>query len=267
MPEICEVHLIAHSLNQICSGKILTKITIDNKSKFQKQKIINLNTFRFPNRISSIYARGKKVLFEFENKQYIISSLGMEGHWTLKPGNHSNLVLEFEDFHLYFDDSRHFGNFEIALDEEELKSKMTRVGYCLFTDREKITKEWWYQQFQNKRIKKPVCDFLLEQKRFSGIGNWIRAEVLYHSQINPHRKIWELSEDEVETLRQNTFNIIDEAYKSGGLTFSTYWDPTGKSGKYVCKCYNRKKDMLGNPVITEKVGGGRMIHWVSEIQK
>jgi DNA-formamidopyrimidine glycosylase len=276
MPEICECHLIANSLNTLCSGKILNKLQFDDKSKFYKHPIKNI--LNLPSLLTRVYAHGKKIIFELENNEYIISSLGMEGHWVLKPEKHSNLWLEFEDKTsetcsgcstsktIYFDDSRHFGLIEIALNKKELNEIMKKVGYCLLTQRDKITKDWWRLQFSNKRIKKPLCDFLLDQKRFSGIGNWIRAEVLYKAKLNPHRKIYDLNENEIENLRLSVFEIIDIGYKLGGLTIATYWDPTGKTGKYICQCYNRKKDNLGNEVIREKMGGGRMIHWVKEIQ-
>ena len=267
MPEIAEVHISADRLNELFSGFYLNKIEMDLKSKFIKYPIKNLDKFMFPIKLNCVYGKGKKIIFEFEDNKYIVSSMGMEGHWVLKGEKHSNIWFEFQNRTIYFDDSRHFGFIDICLNKEDLNNVMSKVGYCLLSERDKITSEWWLKQFRNNRIKKIVCDFLIDQTRFSGIGNWLRAEILYKSKINPYKKILELSEEEIELLRMITFKIIDEAYKLGGLTIVSYWDPFGKKGQYECECYNMKVDSLGNKVIKEKVAGGRMIHWVPEVQK
>lgn len=267
MPEIVEVHTIAGALDKILSGRKLTAIKYDSKSKFSRHPIKKLDQLTLPCKIKSVTARGKKIIFTLDNGQFLVSSLGMEGRWVPKPENHSNLWIECEKFRFYYDDSRHFGDFSVALNQSELDEVMKTVGYCLLTQRDKITTEWWSKQFSNKRIKKPVCDFLLDQSRFSGIGNWVRAEVLYRAQINPYRKIYELSPEEVETLRQSTFNVIDEALSSYGLTLRTYKDPHGRTGTFKRACYKKENDPLGNPVQHDKVGADRIIHWVPAVQK
>jgi len=267
MPEIVEVHTIAGALNKILSKRKLTAIKHDSKSKFSRHPIKNLDQLTLPCKIKSVTARGKKIIFTLDSGQFLVSSLGMEGRWVPKPERHSNLWIECGEFLFYYDDSRHFGDFNVALNQSELDDVMKTVGYCLLTQRDQITSEWWAKQFSNKRIKKPVCDYLLDQSRFSGIGNWVRAEVLYRARINPYRKIYELSSEEVETLRQSTFNVIDEAFSSYGLTLRTYKDPLGREGTFERSCYGRENDPLNNKVQQDKVGAGRTIHWVPAVQK
>lgn len=268
MPEAVEVHTIASVLNDMLAGQELTAIKYDTKSKFSRRPIRDLDKVQkeFPSRIVSVTARGKKIIFTLDAGQYLVSSLGMEGHWVTEPESHSNLWLEYGKSHrIYYDDSRHFGDFKVALDSKGLAAALDAVGLCLVTQRDQITPEWWAGCFSNRRVKMSVADFLLSQERFSGIGNWLRAEILYRARINPHRRPCELTPTEVETIRRATFDIIDEAMKCHGVTVSTYKDPLGRTGTFERACYGKKTDPLGNTVQQDK-SRGRTIHWVPAVQ-
>lgn len=265
MPEAVEVHTIAAVLNDMLAGKKLTAVKYDAKSKFSRHPIKDLDQLTLPCRIVSVTARGKKIIFTLKKGQFLVSSLGMEGHWVTEPESHSNLWLECGESRIYYDDSRHFGDFKVALDAKGLERALDAVGLCLVTQRDQITSECWASYFSNRRVKKSVADFLLSQEHFSGIGNWLRAEILYRAKINPHRRPCELTPTEVETIRRSTFDIIDEAMKCQGATVSTYKDPLGRTGTFERSCYGKKTDPLGNVVQQDK-SRGRTIHWVPAVQ-
>ena len=122
--------------------------------------------------------------------------------------------------------------------------------------------------FENKRLeKKEIAKFLLDQDKFSGIGNYLRAEILYDSKIDPFRKVGSLSKKEIDNLFKSTKKIVLKAYECGGHTLQSYTDPLGAIGRYAPKVYRREKDPEGRIVQIDLTSDNRAIYWVPEIQK
>lgn len=263
MPEGPEVKVIADSLKEII-GFSLIAIEYSEKSRYTK---VGLPEISLPRKILDITTKGKKIIFHLSGKMYIVSSLMMEGRWMWESGKHSDLWLDLKKGitkRLYFDDSRHFGTFEI-LDSQGLKDRLKEIGPDLLSDEIDISE--WRTKIRGKRIKgKKIAFFLMEQKYFSGIGNYLRAEILYAAQISPHRQLKDLTDDEVDLLFECSRDLIKQAYESHGLTIATYWDPYGRKGEFAVKVYGKKYDPEGNPVLAEKLKDSRTIHWVPNIQ-
>lgn len=265
MPEGPEVKIIATNLNTEITGLRLTAIEYDIGSRYAKRGIANhqrLNNY-LPLQVLGVSSRGKKIIIELEQGVYLISSLMMEGRWSWHESKHTNLWLCLnEERILYFCDSRHFGSLQIVVDD--IDSALSHVGPDLLSD--EITLNAWMNKISSKRIaKKKVGIFLMEQKYFSGIGNYLRAEILYAARISPHRGLVSLSNEEKELLFQVTTRIIRESYRDGGLTIHSFDDFYGNKGRYQVKVYGKQTDPNGETIITEKIAE-RTIHWVPAIQ-
>jgi endonuclease-8 len=66
---------------------------------------------------------------------------------------------------------------------------------------------WDSVKARNKIMKKPnafICDVLMDQEIFAGVGNIIKNEVLYRLKIHPEKKISEMSASEILKLVQET---------------------------------------------------------------
>lgn len=59
---------------------------------------------------------------------------------------------------------------------------------------------------------------LLNQRVVAGIGNYLRAEILFVCRINPWRKVGELTTAEVECLCETIAHLCKLAYQTGGYT-------------------------------------------------
>lgn len=59
---------------------------------------------------------------------------------------------------------------------------------------------------------------LLNQRNVAGIGNYLRAEILFNCRINPWRTIGELSDEEILCLSNTIPHFAVLAYKTGGFT-------------------------------------------------
>ena len=293
MPEAVEIKIISDYLHQNWTNKILISLGWDSKSKFSKEKnrIKGLELVKVPCRIEGVYSRGKLIIIECINRDeetiYMVSQLGMEGKWVNQKSNHSNFYLCFGNLNSdktayqiedqwYFDDSRHFGHFNVYNNmDEPTKSH----GPCLLTTAlyDPNTKLKPYQptmslvlfteNIKNKRIKtKELCDYLLDQKKSAGIGNYLRAEIMYRCNFNPRKTLGSFTDPEIKLLYDTIMLQLRMAYLNNGLTIRTYVDPEGHIGKCPMQVYKKETDPHGNPVETFKDKQKRTVHWVPLVQ-
>lgn len=261
MPEGPEVHRLAQSLHQLYVGQLLTKIEINTKSRYASDGFPGFSKMKMPYRLLSVAAYGKKIVFSFETS-CLVSSLGLEGHWLTSPRNNTGLILKF-DTPLYYDDSRHFGRCTFCSTQAEYDDVFRDTGPDWLVD------DISYQTFLSVIQRHPhmkLCDFLLEQKYFSGVGNYLKAEILYEARLNPHRELESLGK-EVQVLYDSIRKIISDAYSAGGTSVYTWLDPLGRKGEYCLRVYNRKFDLDGHKVIAETITKkSRTTYWVPELQ-
>lgn len=278
MPEGPEIAVVAVSLQKHLPGYTITNL------KYEESKKINLKSLTLPVTIKGVSFKGKKLVFMLEGDKYIVFSLGMSGHFCLGRHNkrkHSRVKFalsknsgdlldesldksldESQKQYLYFDDTRKFGIVEVFSSTNDLLDRLDKVGLDFLLGN--ISYEYWLNA-SKKYAKKQVCQFMLDQKYISGIGNIYRADICYLAKINPTRTVSSLSSAELITLYKCSYKIIHQAFKAGSS--KGYRDPEGKSGQYEYLVYMQKKDALGNPVISEKCKDGRTIHWVPAVQK
>ena len=277
MPEIVEVEIIRKWLNDNYSGCII-------RESERYPEIINTI-------IDSVSRKGKQIFFKLLNSKrevmYLNSRLGLQGKWSNIKGNNTRFWLKLEridvpflkiklnehnsinvittELMLYNDDSMNFGDIEL-LTNEQYVNKLEQLGPDFLNDY--IDPKLWYSKLKNGRIKnKQICDFLMEQKYFSGIGNYLKSEILYHAKVRPDRTLNSLTDEEIYTLRNSALFIISESYKYGGLTIQSFWSPEGERGKYPRKVYDKEKDPNGYTVIVSHLKDKRTTYWVAEIQK
>jgi formamidopyrimidine-DNA glycosylase len=72
--------------------------------------------------------------------------------------------------------------------------------------------------FAPENLETTIGAALLNQRIVAGIGNYLRAEILFHCQMNPWRKIGELSKREIACLLDTIPRFAVLAYKTGGFT-------------------------------------------------
>jgi formamidopyrimidine-DNA glycosylase len=287
MPESAEVKIIADVLNKNLKDKKLISIEVNSKSRYGKDgqipKYDQLHPL-LPLKIDQIWSRGKVIMFQLEGDIYITSQLGMEGKWSPQPLNHSGVILTLEgEEKWYYDDTRHMGILTIYFDVESLEMiKFKEHGPDLLISALMIFDQYqpvhslqiplyweeWLRCINNGRLsKKPIGEYLKEQKRFSGIGNYLRAHILYISKISPFRLLGQLNEEEKIILYNNSIKTVYESYKAGGLTVWTYMSPEGKRGTFKVLVYGQETDPEGNKVEQYKSKGKQTIWWVPAVQK
>ncbi|REL24289.1 endonuclease VIII [Rhodohalobacter sp. SW132] len=69
---------------------------------------------------------------------------------------------------------------------------------------------------------------LLDQSFLSGIGNYLRTEILFDSGIDPSDSPGKLSDEQLEQFAKSAITISHRAYESGGITASDNWVQAAK---------------------------------------
>ena len=237
MPEIIEVRKYADFIRKYCKNKEIIDIKILNgrykKHKpFEKYYQIKNN---LPLKIVDVKTKGKLlyIIFDSNSKFYILSTLGLSGGWCYflesknkflfsknvddyakylsdekintylkKSLKHLNIEFKTTDGSLYFFDMLSFGTLRCIEDKNELNKILNKIGPDIMdisTNLELFTE----RILKIKNLNKYIGLILLNQKIISGIGNYLRADILYLSKISPFRKVKDLNDKEIKLIYNN----------------------------------------------------------------
>jgi len=291
MPEAVEIMIQVNKLRPKCIGK--TIIEINWNARYQRSGIKNGNMVTLPLKIIDIWSRGKVIVFETidqsNNILYITSQLGMSGQWLFEAGDHSNLWMSFGEpsktnpgywerqDRIWYDDMRHFGSVGFYRNLDEV---WKRHGPCLMLaalvakgdinpnnlkkDQKLATLDLYVKEVRNKRFKnKRIAEFMMDQSRAAGVGNYIRNEVLYRAKISPVRLLTSLSDIEIENIYRSILDVMYESYMSKGKYY--VGEECGEGFKFAV--YKKQFDPNGYNVITFPDKNDRMCYYVPEVQK
>lgn len=275
MPEIAEIHLNTDLILRpfLRGSKDLTKITILS-GKYKTKKPADFDAFSktLPSNVSNINNRGKFTYITLENGWIIGIGFGMTGRFIVnkvdsvdgKDLDHLRIEMENSDGEkIWYQDSRNFGNWYFWKGVEELEKKLKTLGIDLIDD-DKVSKSKIVTAFR-KYDHFDISKVLMEQKVLAGVGNYMRAEILYAEKIYPWAKISKLSDD-------NLYDIYREAVKLAKLSYKTQEKEFLSGAPYDSfqsdmKVYQKTVDPLGNKVTqTKNKTTDRTTHWVSSIQ-
>ena len=224
-----------------------------------------------PLKVSKVSCKGKFIYFFFDDMTSLWSTLGMSGAWQSYPTKHTRVIITTsEDQKVYYNDIRNFGTLKYVTSVTELTTKLSSLGPDILGEFDSF--ENFRSEFVKGIIKKPkktIAENLMNQSLVSGVGNYLKAEILYHAEVSPHRTVSSLTDTELHALALFSQLIAKKSYENGGATISTYRNSNGEKGLYSRRfaVYNQKYDLEGNEVIKETTKDKRTTHWVPSIQK
>ncbi len=189
---------------------------------------------------------------------------------------------------IYYYDTRNFGTLRFSTSKQELEDKLKSLGPDILggegvhngsdTDTDVsasvsgCTEEDFMMVFRRPRSQGlNVCKFLMDQSKIAGVGNYILAESLYRSNIDPFASLNEISDDQAKILYHEVMDIAKMSYRAQGMTRAkggSYRDINGNEGTYTfsLQCYGRDTCPRGNKVIRETNGPHRRTIWYVEDQ-
>ncbi len=207
-------------------------------------------------RLLNFFCKGKEYFFFLANHVGIRAHMKMEGHWTFeKPESmrHVHFKLDFchqpnhlsaDVISLYYINTR-LGEFEIFTNHQSLIERVNRLAPG-FIGQFILSREAWLAGLASLKPAAVLWDVVTDQKKLcSGIGNYLRAEIFYHSRLFYGVTIGQLSVAERDMLYNVFVNVVTGHYR--------------KTLEKVI--YMRKFSPNGNPIVCEKSKGKQTVWW------
>jgi len=268
MPEGPEVKRMGQDLAKRISGKSLTEITVLS-GRYTKKAIAGIDHMQndLPTKVIGVGVHGKFIYILTNSGINIWNTLGMTGRWALEETKHARVKFSFSNGPpVFFEDIRNFGTLKCVYGKTKLIQKLKTLGVDLLA--EDYNEELFLKRIREKN-KYNITKVLMNQKIFSGIGNYIKAESLWLAEIDPRKDVCQISDKKLKILCSAVKSILRESYNSGGATFNTHKNFSGKSGDYSSRflCYGRDTDAEGNKVQKIKTPDGRTTHWAPNKQE
>ena len=269
MPELPEVEVVRSVLESNILGLTIIDVEcfyspiIENDLLEFKNSVIN-------KKVTKLERLGKYLIFKLENGAFI-SHLRMEGKYHYfkneEPNlKHTHVVFHFDNgYKLLYQDVRKFGRIVYKeLDDVYTTLPLSKIGVegnSVVYDLNEI-----YYLIHKKRL--PIKTVLLDQTIISGLGNIYVDEVLFKSNINPHRLASTITLDEVKSIMVNSKEILDKAILYKGTTIRSYTSSLGVSGNYqdLLMVHTKKVCPICNSPINKDKIGGRSSYYCSKCQ-
>lgn len=193
MPEGPELHLASHFVNEACRGLVFGGCV--EKSPVSRNPEVPFESSAY---YISASARGKELRLTLSplpgaqpsrEPMALIFHFGMSGSFQLVPSNelppHAHLRFYTAPpgprLALCFVDIRRFGHWDLGGEWQPGR------GPCVLLEYEQF-RENVLRNLEDKVFDRPICEALLDQRFFNGIGNYLRAEILYRMKIPPFEK-------------------------------------------------------------------------------
>jgi len=255
------------------------------KDDFQK-KTRGLDQLVLPKRVIGVETNGKIGYMLLEDGTAVCLTFGMTGNIRIEPTpeylkrrgeteeqymKHCKIRFQVQDTatgeksQFYFHCMRNFA-WVYYFTSAELGKKLATIGPSILSDEpleQKLLVARW-----RKYNHKTVCETLMEQKLISGIGNYIKAEILYRCGIYPLAKVKDLSDSHLWSLYLEARQIAADAYADGGASLYTYTGINGDRSNFKLKLqvYDRAVDPHGNKIDRLQTPDKRTTHWVESLQ-
>jgi endonuclease VIII-like 1 len=247
MPELAEIKIMADYINNVCREKDFTTISFSESAVDRGLCITqpsNLQIFKI-----TAEARGKELMLTLSQGQYyqlkISCSMGMSGYWFF--GDREDLPkhthMKFGTIHgmenLCLIDVRRFAKWKVVTDWNQNR------GPCPLTQFSEF-KQHIFDNLHRVEFNKPIHIVLMNQKYFGGIGNYLRAEILFKAKQNPFT-------DARTAITENP-SILDlcnqlpaEAYVLGGGQLKDWKNPfsvpDGGFDEWI-QCYGKSENII-----------------------
>lgn len=308
MPEVVEVkkyadfiklHLLNKRVNEI-------KILAGRYKKHGPFKGYTKLTKLLPMTVKKIGTKGKLIWIEF-NRDIILSiTLGLSGGFVFvsekdkKPSfpkifsptkdrvdtgekyditkfkkhasKHLNISFKISTGTLYFYDALSYGTISVYDTREDFEKKLDTLGPDIMNP--KTTFQTFKDKIlQEKNLDKYIGNVLVNQKIVSGIGNYLRSDILWLARISPFKLVKDLTNSQLKKIFEVARHLIWSDYnkKKGiklGLINKKYKAPSDYG--LIFLVYQQDYDPLGNKVTRDELYEGsqkRTIHYVKSLQK
>ncbi|HZK43363.1 MAG TPA: bifunctional DNA-formamidopyrimidine glycosylase/DNA-(apurinic or apyrimidinic site) lyase [Syntrophomonadaceae bacterium] len=268
MPELPEIETVKKGM-QVNIGAKITNIEI------YREDIIKAKDFDsselYGQTISNIRRRGKFLIFNLEKDYNVIFHLGMSGRFYMIDASeeisekHVHIVIHLDNQKkLLYQDTRRFGGVWLVKD---LFAFFTKMGVEPLT--KDFNADYLYKITRKRKI--AIKSLILNQHLIAGIGNIYADESLFMAGIRPDKKAGLLTFDEADKLCKAIKQVLKNAIKERGTTFSDFRDSYNQLGNYqnFLQIYGRTNEKCFNcdTLLERQKIGGRSSHYCPKCQQ
>ena len=238
MPELAELKLTAAYINTVSDG-----LTFNRIEKNPVHKGLDV-TSPYPEFKIKAKSRGKELLV------YLIDSvpsvgyvpirmnMGMAGHFQITPTGKESKHAHLKFYSkcgktLSFVDVRRFGKWKVGFEWSDDR------GPDPTQDLEGFVRNIM-DDIDKKEFDKPIHLVMMNQRYFNGIGNYLRAEILYRvPNVNPFKPAREVIQQHPEVLTLCR-ELPQLAYVMGGGSIKDWKNPFGEDAvpEHFFQCYS-----------------------------
>lgn len=224
MPEGPEVRRFADMLNAALSDKPISAVTA--RTRGAKAWLSAHPEVLTARRIEKVRSRGKYLIGWIEGGYYFHSHLMMWGRWIVEDKQpieidrreRARIVVPDKIAILYSAPI-----FEInSGDPFALVESLRTLGPDIlpYPDEELFNSAFKERLQLAKNSERTIGAALLDQQIVAGIGNYLRAEILFDCSLDPWRRVADLTIEELERLSNSIPKLAQRAYITGGFTVS-----------------------------------------------
>tara|TARA_R100000541_G_scaffold41311_3_gene48749 strand:- start:14590 stop:15393 length:804 start_codon:yes stop_codon:yes gene_type:complete len=235
MPELAELKFTADFINEASKGQTYIGV---QKNPIHKCEDIDAPWFQDKQFTVTSESRGKELIvwMHCDNVDLPIQmTMGMTGHFKVTTTGHEPKHAHLKFYRkngttLSFVDVRRFGKWKAAGLWNDKRGPDPTKEFKSF-------KENILVNINKAAFNHPIYLLLMNQKYFNGIGNYLRAEILYRlPYLNPFLSAREaiLEEPKILELCRDIPNL---AYVRGGGRIKDWKNPFGKEPGRFMKCY------------------------------
>ena len=258
MPEGPECHAVGRKLRLWLEGAQITEIAVLGGryagKGFPGMKLLNDAIANGCGRVSRVAVHGKLIAILLDGGELaIVSTLGLSGAWTKRRTKHCDVRLNTSKGKLWFRDQLHYGTVMVVT-RAGLVRRLKRLGPDVTVGARRG--DAWWEAFAEKHGDKTVSEVLMAQHLLAGVGNYLKAEILYAAGIAPLSRWDDLPKARIRLLAHCIETIPRKWLKA----------KVGEGPRMRLTVYGRKRGPAGQPVVRTKSHDNRVTHWVPGVQ-
>ena len=268
MPEGPEIKKAVDFLNSKFeeSNRILSFEFLDGRY-LKKKEPENWNSLLFPLDIDKANCKGKFIYITTQNPEISLwITFGLSGYWSTTKGKYCKFKVKLENKKkLYYNDKLGYGTLKVCISKKDLDKKLNQLGLDILN--KDNSKDDYVKLIRKKSTKsnKEIGLILMDQKITCGCGNYIRADALYLSKIDPFRKINDIMDHELENIWINLQKVAFLNYNTKEGIENGILEKEELMYLEKAAVYSKSKDLENNIVETKKLGD-RTVHYCPSIQ-
>jgi formamidopyrimidine-DNA glycosylase len=279
MPELPEVEAVVETLRPLVQGRRIRCVHVLHPIATKPQGAAHVSRAAEGQRIRTIGRQGKYIVIHLD-RGVVTLHFRLDGQllWFLNlkelheranqrgGGVHVDVAFELDKGVLGFADGRHFGRVHAWNSVEECRG-LAALGIDALS-----------RGFTPRRFKKllfasrrPLKEFLLDQKRVAGLGNIYSCESLWHARLDPRRRANSLNSQEGLRLHKAIVSVLKRALECCLHPAPDFRDPQWwfQGLETILRVYDREGKpcrRCGQP-IRRIAQGGRSTYYCGRCQK